>query len=64
MTMSKLEGQVAIVTGGGSGIGQATAKMLAAEGAQVVIAGRRRDPLEPVAKDIQKAGGKVPGSGV
>jgi NADP-dependent 3-hydroxy acid dehydrogenase YdfG len=59
MTMSKLKGQVAIVTGAGSGIGQATAKMLAAEGAEVVIAGRRPDPLEVVAKDIQKAGGKA-----
>ena len=57
--MTKLDGQVAIVTGGGSGIGQATAKMLAAEGAQVVIAGRRRDPLERVAKEIQGVGGKV-----
>jgi NADP-dependent 3-hydroxy acid dehydrogenase YdfG len=57
--MTRLDGQVAIVTGGGSGIGQAIAKMLAAEGAQVVIAGRRRDPLESVAKEIQRAGGKV-----
>jgi NADP-dependent 3-hydroxy acid dehydrogenase YdfG len=57
--MAKLEGQVAIVTGGGSGIGRETAKMLAAEGAQVVIAGRRREPLESVAQQIQQAGGKV-----
>ena len=42
--MKALNGQVAIVTGGGSGIGEAAALMLAAEGAQVVIcgAGRRR----------------------
>jgi len=57
--MGKLEGQVAIVTGGGSGIGRATAMMLAAEGAHVVIAGRRREPLESVAQEIHQAGGKV-----
>jgi NADP-dependent 3-hydroxy acid dehydrogenase YdfG len=57
--MAKLAGQVAIVTGGGSGIGRETAKMLAAEGAQVVIAGRRREPLESVAQQIRQVGGTV-----
>jgi NADP-dependent 3-hydroxy acid dehydrogenase YdfG len=55
--MRQLEGQVAIVTGGGSGIGRATATMLAAEGARVVIAGRRRAPLDEVVSEIEKAGG-------
>jgi NADP-dependent 3-hydroxy acid dehydrogenase YdfG len=55
--MGKLQGQVAIVTGGGTGIGRATAIMLAAEGAQVVIAGRRRAPVEAVVTEIQHAGG-------
>jgi citronellol/citronellal dehydrogenase len=41
-----LEGQVAIVTGGGSGLGRATALELAACGAHVVVAGRRLEPLQ------------------
>ncbi|MEA2449059.1 MAG: citronellol/citronellal dehydrogenase [Thermoleophilaceae bacterium] len=41
-----LEGQVVLVTGGGSGLGRATAIELAACGAQVVVAGRRPEPLE------------------
>jgi NAD(P)-dependent dehydrogenase (short-subunit alcohol dehydrogenase family) len=42
----RLEGQHAIVTGGGTGIGAATANALAAEGARVTLIGRRREPLE------------------
>jgi citronellol/citronellal dehydrogenase len=44
-----LDGQVAIVTGGGSGLGRATALELAACGARVVVAGRRIEPLEETA---------------
>ena len=44
-----LQGQVVIVTGGGSGLGRATAQELTACGATVVIAGRRREPLEETA---------------
>jgi NADP-dependent 3-hydroxy acid dehydrogenase YdfG len=57
--VQRLDGQVAIVTGGGSGIGRETARMLAAEGATVVIAGRRRAPLDAVVKEIQAEGGKA-----
>src|SRR5262249_36826681 len=55
--MGVLDGQVAIVTGAGSGIGEVTAGMLAAEGAQVVICGRRQAPLDAVVKTIEKGGG-------
>jgi NADP-dependent 3-hydroxy acid dehydrogenase YdfG len=55
--MKGLEGQVAIVTGGGTGIGRSTALMLAAEGARVVIAGRRKPPLDEVVAEVEKAGG-------
>jgi len=57
-SMPVLDGQVAIVTGGGSGIGEVTAGLLAAEGAQVVICGRRPAPIDAVAKTIEKAGGR------
>ena len=56
--MGVLEGQVAIVTGAGTGIGEVTAGLMAAEGAQVVICGRRQAPLDAVVKTIEKAGGR------
>ena len=57
--MGVLDGQVAIMTGGGTGIGRAAALMLAAEGAQVVVAGRRKAPIEAVAGEIATAGGRA-----
>ncbi len=47
-----MESPVAIVTGGGTGIGAATARRLAGDGNQVVVCGRRPAPLERVAKEI------------
>jgi NAD(P)-dependent dehydrogenase (short-subunit alcohol dehydrogenase family) len=57
--MTRLQGKVALVTGASSGIGEAAAKALAAQGASVVLAARRADPLERVAKEIQNAGGEA-----
>jgi NAD(P)-dependent dehydrogenase (short-subunit alcohol dehydrogenase family) len=49
---ARLDGKLAIVTGGGSGIGEATAKIFAAAGATVVVTGRRMEPLQRVASEI------------
>jgi NAD(P)-dependent dehydrogenase (short-subunit alcohol dehydrogenase family) len=51
-----LEGRVAVVTGGGTGIGRGVAAVLAKYGADVVLAGRRPEPLESAVKDITAFG--------
>ena len=52
--MSKLEGKVAVITGGNSGIGLATAQRFVAEGAYVFITGRRQSELDAAVKQIGK----------
>lgn len=59
MMSSEFEGKVAIVSGGGSGIGAETAKMLAAGGASVVLSDISLTAAEGVAAEIMKAGGKA-----
>jgi NAD(P)-dependent dehydrogenase (short-subunit alcohol dehydrogenase family) len=58
-TKMDLTGKVAIVTGGGSGIGQGVALALAKEDVSVVICGRRKEALEKTARLIEDAGGHV-----
>ncbi|MGC5022771.1 SDR family NAD(P)-dependent oxidoreductase [Micromonospora sp. DT47] len=57
--MGLLEGKVALVTGGTSGIGRVSAVLLAKEGAKVAFTGRREDAGREVAEEITKAGGEA-----
>ena len=57
--MNRLEGKVAIITGGNSGVGAATAEKFVKEGAKVVITARREAQLEEVAAKIRELGGEV-----
>jgi len=57
--MTKLDGKVAVVTGASSGIGEATAEALAAEGAAVVVAARREERLADLVERIRDGGGRV-----
>ncbi|CAM4340456.1 SDR family oxidoreductase [Gillisia limnaea] len=56
---NNIKDKVVIITGGSSGLGEATARHLASKGAKVVIAARRKEKLENIAADIRKNGGTV-----
>lgn len=53
---NKLNGKVAIITGGSSGIGLATAKLFKEEGAKVIITGRNQEQLDKAANDLGVTG--------
>ncbi len=55
--MTRLAGKIALITGGGTGIGRATAVAFAAEGAKVAVVGRRAEKLREVVSEIEKSGG-------
>lgn len=62
--MNRVEGKVAVITGGASGIGRAAALLLAAEGAAVVVGDLDADSAATVATEITDAGGRAAGVGV
>lgn len=55
----KLQGQVAIITGGGRGIGAAAANQLASAGASIVLTARSEDQIETAARQIRRAGARA-----
>lgn len=57
--MNQIKGKTAVISGAGTGIGRGIALALAAEGAHVVLFGRRKKPLADVATAIENNGGKV-----
>src|SRR5436189_6360106 len=58
-SVQRFDGAVAVVTGGGQGIGAAIARALAAEGAAIVVAARTADRIEKVAAEIRGGGGEA-----
>ena len=57
--MAKLDGKVAVVTGASSGIGEATVRALAAEGAAVVAGARRKERLDGLVEEVTNGGGRA-----
>ena len=56
---NNIEGKVVVITGASSGLGEATARMLSAHGAVVVLGARRVDRIEALAKELSDAGGRA-----
>jgi NADP-dependent 3-hydroxy acid dehydrogenase YdfG len=64
MGTSNIADKVVVITGASSGIGASTAKLLARQGAKVVLGARRKDRIDAVVKEISAAGGKAIGFAV
>jgi len=57
---NNIEGKVVVITGASSGMGEATARLLSAQGADVVLDARRVDRIQALANELTGSGGKVP----
>ena len=57
--MNNIENKVIVITGASSGLGEATARLLAKKGARVVIGARRTEKLEAIVQDIRAEGGQA-----
>jgi len=57
--MSGIQGKVVVITGASSGLGEATARLLAAKGATVFLGARREERLRAIVKDIEREGGQA-----
>ena len=64
METSNVADKVVVITGASSGIGESIAKLLARNGAKVVIGARRKNRIDAVVKEISAAGGKAVGFAV
>ena len=54
-----IEGKVVVITGASSGLGEATARTLSAQGAAVVLGARRQDRIQALARELSRSGGKA-----
>ena len=61
MGTSNIADKVVVITGASSGLGESTAKLLARQGAKVVLGARRKDRIDAVVNEISAAGGKAVG---
>jgi NADP-dependent 3-hydroxy acid dehydrogenase YdfG len=61
MMAANMQGKVVVITGASSGVGESTARLLAENGAKVVLGARRKDRIDTVVKDITAKGGSALG---
>jgi NADP-dependent 3-hydroxy acid dehydrogenase YdfG len=58
MASSDIAGKIVVITGASSGMGESTARLLAAQGAKVIVGARRADRIDSLVRDISAAGAR------